>query len=138
MYILLPKNQIGGIPAAARDFPSFCFPPASGKLALARLTKRTIDALKPLEKRDVFAWDSEIMGLGLRLKPSGVKSFFVQYRNSANRTRRMVIGQYGVLTVEQARNQAREHLSGVTRGEDPSADRKSARAVFTVAELCKW
>lgn len=105
---------------------------------MPRLTKRTINALKPLERRDVFVWDSEIRGLGLRLKPSGVKSFLVQYRNSANRTRRMVIGQYGVLTVEQARIQAREHLAAVTRGEDPSAARKAARTAFTVAEICKW
>lgn len=94
---------------------------------MPRLTKRLVDALKPAENADVFAWDSEIRGLGLRLKPSGVKTFFVQYRNTAKRTRRMVIGQYGVLTVEEARSQAREHLSAVTRGEYPSAARKSAR-----------
>jgi len=105
---------------------------------MARLTKRSVDALKPSEKTDVFMWDSEIRGLGLRLKPSGVKTFFVQYRNTAKRTRRMVIGQYGVLTVEEARSQAREHLSAVTRGEDPSAARKSARKALTVEEICKW
>lgn len=105
---------------------------------MPRLTKRTIDALQPLENADVFVWDSEIRGLGLRLKPSGVKSFFVQYRNRAKRTRRMVIGQYGVLTVDEARSQAREYLVDVIRGEDPSAARKSEQELLTVEELCKW
>jgi len=105
---------------------------------MPRLTKRLVDALKPIENSDVFVWDSEIRGLGLRLKPSGVKTFFVQYRNVARRTRRMVIGQYGVLTVEEARSQARDLLTAVTKGEDPSAVRKAARKAFTVEDVCKW
>ena len=105
---------------------------------MSRFTKRLVDALKPVENTDVFVWDSEIRGLGLRLKPSGVKTFFVQYRNAARRTRRMVIGQYGVLTVEEARSQARDRLTAVTKGEDPSAVRKAARKASTVEDICKW
>ncbi len=64
---------------------------------MAKITKRTVDGLRSQPDRDVFAWDSELRGFGIRAKPSGVKTFFIQYRNSEGRTRRLVIGQYGVL-----------------------------------------
>jgi integrase len=104
---------------------------------MPRLTKKFLDGLKP-KTQDVFAWDSEIRGLGVRLKPSGTKTFFVQYRNRSNRTRRLVIGQYGILTVELAREMARERLVEVIKGEDPSAERKAARNAYTVKDLCNW
>lgn len=101
------------------------------------LTKKFLDGLKP-KPHEVFVWDSEIRGLGIRLKPSCTKIFFIQYRNNSNRTRRLAIGQYGVLTVEAARSMARERLVEVIRGEDPSAARKAARNAFTVNDLCNW
>ncbi len=58
---------------------------------MPRLTKRMLDRLQPAPK-DQFVWDSEIRGLGVRLKPSGTKTFFIQYRNESRRTRRFVIG----------------------------------------------
>lgn len=67
-----------------------------------RLTKRTVDATQPGNK-DVIIWDAELRGFGLRIKPSGAKIFLVQYRDESRRTRRLSIGRYGVLTVEQAR-----------------------------------
>ena len=109
-----------------------------GDRLMARLTKRIVDSLKSEENKDVFVWDSEIRGLGVRLKPSGTKTFFVQYRNQARRTRRLVVGQYGVLTVEQARALAREHLTSVIKGEDPSAERNAMQNACTVQDLCKW
>lgn len=48
-----------------------------------------------------------------RGKPSGTRSFIIQYRNLEGRTRRCVIGQYGVLTVEQARDHAKKKLASV-------------------------
>lgn len=104
---------------------------------MPRLTKKFIDGLKP-KSHEVFVWDIEIRGLGVRLKPSGTKTFFVQYRNKSNRTRRLVIGQFGILTVELARDLARERLVEVIRGEDPSTARKSARNAYTVNDLCNW
>ena len=71
---------------------------------MTRLTKRTVEALKSNRERDTFLWDSELRGFGVRVNPSGTKTFIIQYRNQEARTRRCVIGQYGVLTVEQARD----------------------------------
>lgn len=105
---------------------------------MAKITKRAVDALQPDKDRDVFAWDGELRGFGVRVKPSGVKTFLIQYRNVEGRTRRLVLGQYGALTPENARDVAREKLAGVAKGEDPSADRHAIRAGMSVSEVCDW
>lgn len=105
---------------------------------MAKITKRVVDALKASGKADVFAWDSELKGFGVRVKPSGTKSFLIQYRNPEGRTRRLVLGQYGALTPEGARDIARRKLAAVADGEDPSEERHAARAGMTVAEVCDW
>ena len=73
---------------------------------MAKITKRSVDALEPQAGRDVFGWDSELRGFGIRVKPSGVKTFLIQYRNDEGRTRRLVLGQYGALAPEVARDGA--------------------------------
>jgi integrase len=105
---------------------------------MGKILKRTVDALRPERDRDVFAWDSELRGFGVRVKPSGVKTFLIQYRNAEGRTRRLVLGQYGALTPEAARDLARRKLTAVAEGEDPSADRHAVRAGMSVSEICNW
>ena len=105
---------------------------------MAKITKRAVDTLQSASGRDVFIWDSELRGFGVRMKPSGVRTFLIQYRNVEGRTRRLVLGQYGALTPENARDLAREKLAGVARGEDPSAERHAVRAGMSVSEVCDW
>ena len=105
---------------------------------MTRLTKRAVDSLRPGPDRDVFAWDGEIRGLGVRVKPTGLKTYFVQYRNADGRTRRLVIGKHGVLTTDEARDLGRQKLAEVSKGEDPSAKRRAARERMTVSEVCDW
>ena len=105
---------------------------------MAKIMKRTVDALQPDPDHDVFAWDSELRGFGIRVKPSGVKTFLIQYRNVEGRTRRLVLGQYGALAPEAARDLAREKLTAVAKGEDPSAERHAVRAGMSVSEVCDW
>ncbi|MCR9056078.1 MAG: site-specific integrase [Rhodobacteraceae bacterium] len=105
---------------------------------MPKLTKRLVDALQQNPNRDQFIWDTEVRGFGIRVKPSGTKTFLIQYRNSERRTRRFVIGQFGVLTVETARDFARKKLAAVIDGSDPSAERRAAREGMTVAEICDW
>ena len=105
---------------------------------MAKITKRAVDALQSVSGRDVFIWDSELRGFGVRVKPSGVRTFLIQYRNVEGRTRRLVLGQYGALTPENARDLAREKLAGVAKGEDPSAERHAVRAGMSVSDVCDW
>jgi site-specific recombinase XerD len=104
-----------------------------------KLTKRVVDALRPDPNRDVFKWDAgdgALKGFGVRVKPSGVASYFMQYRNKEGRTRRLVLGRVGELTPDEARHLAADKFREVRKGADPSADRHAARAAITVSELC--
>ncbi|MEL6644817.1 MAG: site-specific integrase [Pseudomonadota bacterium] len=105
---------------------------------MPKLTKRTVDAVCPDPARDIFLWDSELRGFGLRVKPSGTKSFLIQYRNGEGRTRRCVLGRVGVLTPERARRLARVKLASVIEGKDPAEDRRTARKDLTIRDVCDW
>lgn len=88
----------------------------------------------PGEKRFFALWDAAVPGFGLRIYPSGRKAFVVIYRHEG-RQRMMNVGRYGVLTVQQARQMAREVLVRVAQGEDPAAERREAVKAPTVADL---
>ena len=78
---------------------------------MAKLTKRFLDTLKPHAERDLFVWDSELRGFGLRMKPSGAASFLVQYRTLQGRTRRLAFARAGTLTPDEARAKAKRLLA---------------------------
>lgn len=103
---------------------------------MSGLTKRRVDALRPEHARDVYAWDDELPGFGVRVKPSGVKKYFVQYRNTAGRSRRVTIGRHGALAPDQARKLARAHFGSVAWGEDPAQAAMERRLGATMSELC--
>src|ERR1700687_4082076 len=95
---------------------------------MPNLTKRTVDATKPAEGRDVVIWDTEVPGFGLRVKPGGRKSYIVQFRNRQGRSRRLTLGTHGVLTPDGARRQARQVLAEGGEGAGPGAGRAEPRA----------
>lgn len=102
---------------------------------MAKLTKRTVDGLEARDK-DYFEWDDELAGFGVRVWPTGKKTYVAQYR-SGKQTRRFKIGSHGALTVEEARKQAKTVLGDVARGEDPQLDRATRRKSLTVKDLCE-
>lgn len=93
-----------------------------------KLTKRLIDTYTYSAedgKKDI-RWDSDIAGFGLRIYPSGKKSFVLFYRQDGTQ-RLFTIGQYGKVTLEQAKDVARKKLGEVADGKDPLLTRRSAR-----------
>jgi integrase len=101
-----------------------------------RLTKTDIDRFVPKD-RDAFLWDGSLPGFGIRIKPSGSKSFIYQYRNRLGRSRRVTIGRYGTLTLDQARRIARDELASTAHGRDPRQERIDQRNVLNVAALAE-
>jgi len=69
-------------------------------------------------------------GFGLRVYESGARSFALRYR-AAGRLRFYTIGKASILTLDEARERARELLVRIGDGEDPAADRRCSRDVDT-------
>ena len=81
-------------------------------------------------------WDSEVTGFGCKITPAGRRSYFCYYRTRDGGQRRPAIGPHGRLTVQQAREIAREWLANAAAGGDPSHDRYRARQAPSMAQLC--
>ncbi len=95
---------------------------------------------RPKWRRYVL-WDSEVPGLGLRVTPSGRKTFVLSYRHRGIK-RLMALGRYGGgLTLHQARELAQDKLHEKTKGTDPLLERREgrrrAKEAKTVSDLCE-
>jgi len=47
---------------------------------IKKLTKKTVEGIKPDPLKELFVWDSELKGFGLRVFPTGRRTYFLQYR----------------------------------------------------------
>jgi len=101
-----------------------------------KLSKTVVERIAAADQ-DVVVWDDALPGFGVRIKPSGVRSYIIQYRNrTTGVSKRLTIGQHGpLLTFDQAKKQARAMLADAMRGEDPAEVRKVARRSPSVANL---
>ncbi len=98
-----------------------------------KLTKRVVESVRPGPARKVI-WDDELRGFGLRVTPSGVRSYLLDY-HMRGRRRRMVLGRHGPLTCDVARRKALEHLAALQVGCDPLEALQVERLAPTVNEL---
>jgi hypothetical protein len=96
-------------------------------MATARITKRRVDALRCTAGKDrLFLWDDALAGFGVGAFPSGTKVYVAQFRMDG-RSRRIVIGEHGRLTPDEARSEAKKLLGAVEKGADPIEERRAAR-----------
>ena len=113
--------------------------PVGKRVANLKLTlnKRGVEGLKPAD-RPFIAWDDKLTGFGVRVQPSGLRSYIVNYRTGEGGrravNRRLVIGRHGRMTAEQARRIAHETLGKVAAGEDPAEGRTRSRSVPTLRQ----
>ena len=99
------------------------------------LTKTSVDKLAPKTKGNYIAWDDVTQGLGVLVNPGGSKTFVVDYTTQSGRRHRLAIGRYGVLTIQQAREEAIKMLADVARGSDPISEKQKARKEQTLKEF---
>jgi integrase len=87
-------------------------------------------------------WDVDLPGFGLRVEPTGRKTFVARYRAGGGRTgvlRQATLGRYGPLTVEEARIRAKRLLGSAAGGGDPVGEKKQAQQKgVTVGEVADW
>ena len=102
----------------------------------ARLNKTTVDEAAYQGPGGCYLWDTVMPGFGLRIYPSGSKSFVVTYWCKGRR-RFFTLGRYGRMTVKQARDAALEVFLQVRQGQDPSGDRRAAKHSPTMADLAR-
>lgn len=87
-----------------------------------KLTKTFVDNLPLSPDKQIFYKDSELLGFALRVTKS--KSYIVEKKLPGGVTCRVTIGQHGVWTVAQAREQAREYLLMISKGINPNTIKK--------------
>ncbi len=98
-----------------------------------RITKTFVDKVeiphptKEGKSTQPFYRDSAIPGFGLRVTSGGARLFIIEKRIKG-KVRRMTIGRYGNLTVEEARKEAMQLLGTVAKDNDPAAEKKAALA----------
>lgn len=105
-------------------------------MSRVKLTKRLVEGASAAD-RDLILWDSEVPGFGCKITPTGKRTYLVYYRTRHGQQRRPAIGEHGVLTVEKARDVARQWLADVSAGGDPSAAKQAGRKAATVAQLAE-
>ncbi len=107
-------------------------------MAGIKITKRIVDAAEPRDKRYTI-FDSDLRGFGLRVFPSGQKSWVLEYRPEGGgrraAKRRLTIGTVGDLTPDEARSFAKRKRAEAVKGEDPQAIKNANRAALTVKEI---
>ncbi len=91
-----------------------------------KLNKTTVDKLPIPSDLPQLHRDSELRGFGVKVFPSGLKSFFVE-KKVQGKTRRITLGRYGELTAEQARKEAVKLAGQIATGRDPIADKAQAK-----------
>lgn len=100
------------------------------------LTNSFIEEVRTEKSQEEF-YDSGFQGggsFGLRVSKSGRKAFFLIYRLH-NKRKRLTLGLYPVLSLEDARVLSLQRLQAVTAGRDPAAEAKRARQYGNFREL---
>lgn len=106
---------------------------------IIRLTKARIDSFGYQgdgNSRDV-RWDEKISGFGLRIYPSGKKSFVLSYRSPENGAKVLwAFAEYGPKTLDEARSKAQGYKGQIGDGIDPRGTERKKRSRLTIDQLC--
>lgn len=103
-----------------------------------RLTKTVIDAADPRSERYTL-FDRDIRGFGLRVYPSGQKSFIFEYKSAEGgrtaTTKRVTLGKVGQITPQEARTAADKLRAETRLGSDPQALKRREREAVKFSDL---
>lgn len=78
------------------------------------LNEKKIASIKASHKRQEF-WDTSLQGFGLRVSPTGLKTYFMMCREN-DKQRRISLGRYPIISLADAREEARAKLRLISLG----------------------
>jgi len=93
-----------------------------------RLTKTQVDKFRAPTTGQAFLRDATLRGFALRVTANGIKSFIIEKRIQGQ-VKRITLGRYPDITVEQARKEAHKILGKIATGLNPIAEKEQARLV---------
>jgi integrase/uncharacterized protein with GYD domain len=100
-----------------------------------RLTDSRVKTIKPKESRFI-EWEEGETGLGVRVFPSGVKSFIFMYRFKG-KARMLTVGQYPMVALVEARKKVAAAKEEIENGEDPGKKHLEEKQVEREAHTVK-
>jgi integrase len=100
---------------------------AMGNNMRIKFTKANIEALEPPPKGEIFAWCEDKPGWGVRIMASGRKSWIVQFRDRAGKSKRHTIGDLRIVPLTLAEQRASELLAHAKLGKDLLAEEAAAK-----------
>lgn len=101
-----------------------------------KLDDRTIRALESPERGQINYIDATLPGFGLRIAAGGARTWTITYHRGRY-VRRITLGRYPLVSLADARAQAKLVLAAVTQGRDPAAETRAKRYAITFADLAK-
>jgi len=104
-------------------------------MAKGKITSRSVNAFKGEAGKDVYLWDTEVRGFGLRVQPSGRRSYIYKFRTPDGRRRNRKIGAPETLTAEAARKTVQAMVSDVALGKTIVEDHPKKKAI-SMRKLC--
>lgn len=101
-----------------------------------KLTQRQVDYAKVPEKGEVWLHDTEVTGLGVRVRANGSKTYILRYKHNG-RDKKITVGDAKVGKLETARALAKQHRWAISTGDDPQEQKRLSKALkdMTVSDL---
>ena len=90
----------------------------------ASITADLVKKLTPKEK-PFEVWDNALKGFIIRVQPSGIKTYIVEYA----RHKRITIGQVSAISAADARKEAAKRIADYIHGNDPQEEKKARNAL---------
>nr|WP_163503604.1 site-specific integrase [Halomonas socia] len=98
-----------------------------------KLTQPFVDSAScPTGKQKIDYFDTDIPGLLLKAMPTGKRTYYVRYKDPHGKMKERRLHDASVVSLGDARQQAKQVLSKIELGQDPFAEKRLKREVPTL------
>lgn len=104
-------------------------------MATGKITSRSVARFKGKPGKESCLWDTEVKGFGLRVQPSGRRSYIYKFRTPDGRRRNRKLGDEAALTAQAARRAVKVWVVNRAEGK-PILNAKPIVQSITLRKLC--